>query len=105
MPNQVEIGQAGERIVARELAAKGYRTNIDTRAPGSTDIEARGTSANLLVQVKTAMSPNLPAALSGEEERNIKSRAARLGWEAWEAKVQIDSKGNLVGAVGWRKLS
>ena len=105
MPNQVEIGQVGERIVAHELATKGYRTNIDTKAPGSTDIEARGTNAGLLVQVKTATSPNSPPAISGDEERNIKSRAIRLGFEAWEAKVQVDARLNLVGAIGWRKLN
>jgi|SRR5271163_641204 len=105
MPTRVEIGQAGEHFVARELAAKGYRTNVDTKASGSTDVEARGTNTNLRVQVKTAISPNSPAALSTEEERNIKALAARHGSEAWEAKVQVDQKLNLVGAIGWRKLS
>jgi len=105
MPTQVEIGQAGEHIVARELAAKGYRTNVDTRAPGSTDIEARSQQANLLVQVKTAMSPGTPAAMSTDEERNIKSRAQRLRFQAWEARVQIGSRLNQVGETSWRKLN
>jgi hypothetical protein len=43
-----EIGQAGERIVARALAQKNWQTNIDTKAPGSTDIEARGSNGGLL---------------------------------------------------------
>lgn len=105
MLTQVQIGQAGERFVARELAAKGYWTNVDTKAPGSTDVEALGTNVSLRVQVKTAVSPNSPAALSTEEERNIKALAARNGSEAWEARVQVDPKLNLVGAIGWRKLS
>jgi Holliday junction resolvase-like predicted endonuclease len=104
MPTQVEVGNAGERIAARELVAKGYRTNIDTKAAGSTDIEARGTSINLLVQVKTAMTPNAPSGLSSDEERNIKARASGLGWQAWEARVQIDSRLAPVGTVVWRQL-
>src|SRR5258708_39296993 len=105
MSTQVKTGQAGEHIVARELAAKGYRTNLDTKGPGSTDIEARGTNASLLVQVKTAVSPNAPAGLSSDEERNIKSRAARLGYQAWEAKLQVDSGLSMVGTIAWRQLS
>ncbi len=105
MATQVDIGQTGERIVARALADKGWRTNIDTKAPGSTDIEARGTNGGLLVQVKTATSPNKPAGISSDEERNIKSRAAKLRWDAYEARVQLDANGRLIGAIGWRKLN
>jgi hypothetical protein len=105
MLTQTRIGQSGEYIVARELAAKGYRTNVDTRAPGATDIEARGTTASLLVQVKTAVAPNLPSELSGEERQKIRSRAAHLGWEPWGAKVQLDSRLNLVGSIVWHRLS
>jgi len=105
MATQAEVGRAGEHAAARVLGDKGYQTNIDTKAPGSTDIEARGTNVSLLVQVKTAMTPGLPAGISEDEERNIKSRAARLGWEAWEAKVQVDSRLALVGQITWRKLN
>jgi len=105
MPTQVEIGQKGERIVAAWLKEKGYTTNVDTKAPGSTDIEAKASSGNLLVQVKAAVSPNQPADLSSDEVRNIKSRASNLGWTAWEARVQLDSHLVLLGEIQWRKLS
>ncbi len=105
MLTEVEIGQAGERIVARALGQKNWQTNIDTKAPGSTDIEARGSNGGLLVQVKTAALPNKPAVLSSDEERNIKSRAARLRWDAYEARVQLDANGRLVGDIAWRKLT
>ncbi len=104
MATQVEIGQAGERIVAEWLSKKGYHTDIDTRAPGSTDIEARGRTKSLLVQVKAAVQPNKPVSLSSEEERNITSRATRLGYGAYEAEVQIDDKLQLVGEIQWRDL-
>jgi hypothetical protein len=106
MATQVEIGSAGERIVANELVGKGWKTNVDTKGPGSTDIEARGANGSgLLVQVKTAMSPSQPVSLSSDEERNIKSRATKLGWAAYEAKVQVDGSLRLIGSVMWRKLN
>jgi hypothetical protein len=55
--------------------------------------------------VKTAALPNKPAGLSSDEERNIKSRAARLRWDAYEARVQLDANGRLVGEIAWRKLT
>ena len=105
MTTQVNIGQTGERIVGIYLQQKGYRTNVDTKLPGSTDIEAIGNTTSLLVQVKSAILPNTPVSLSSDEERNIKSRAANLRYEAWEAKVQLDNKLSLVGEIIWRKLN
>ncbi len=105
MATQVQVGQAGEQIVGSALTGIGYRTNIDTKTPGSADIEARGTAASLLVQVKTAVYPNEPANMSSDEERNIKSRATKLGYEAWEARVQVNSLMKLLGQIRWRKLN
>jgi Holliday junction resolvase-like predicted endonuclease len=102
---EVEIGQAGEKIVVEWLKGKGYTIDVwDTQAPGSTDIEAHGTSAHLLVQVKSSVHPNEPASLSSDEERNIKSRATRIGAIAWEARVKLDSNLNLMGDIMWREL-
>lgn len=104
MSTAVEIGQAGERVVVEWLRGRTYIIDRwDTQAPGSTDIEAHG-PAHLLVQVKTAIYPNDPVNLSPDEERNIKSRAARIGVEAWEARVQLDSDLVLKGEIMWRKL-
>ena len=105
MMSSVDIGSIGERIVAQELVSKGYRTNVDTKLPGSTDIEAKSSAANLLVQVKTAVSPNQPASLSSDEERNIKARATKISYQAWEAKVQLNESYKLIGKIVWRKLS
>jgi hypothetical protein len=105
MLTRTAIGQAGEHIVARDLVAKGYWTNIDTKSPGATDIEAHGSTTNLLVQVKSAVAPNFPADLSSEEEGRIRLRATLLGWEAWSARVQLDSWLNRVGDIIWRKLN
>lgn len=106
MATPIEIGQAGERIVVQWL--RNYRFTIqgwDTQSPGSTDIEAESSKAHILVQVKSAADPNEPPSLSSDEERNIKSRATRIGAEAWEAQVQLNASLQLVGEIQWRKLS
>ena len=99
----VDVGRAGEAVIVKELQAKGYTIiRWDTQSPGSSDIEAN-TGTHLLVQVKSAVSPNVAASLSSDEERNIKSRATRIGAQAWEARVQLDS-GLRNGTVSWRHL-
>ena len=104
MYSQAQIGSAGEKIVNSWLVRKGYKTNLDTRQPGSTDIEAGSPKTSLLVQVKTAMSPSTLADLSSDEVRNIKSRATRIGYQAWQAKVTVDSDLRLIGKIQWKRL-
>lgn len=88
------------------LKAKGYRIDRwDTQSPGSTDIEASGTAKRLLVQVKSALAPNQPAVLSGDEIAKIKSRAGKVGAEAWQAQVQLDSQLRQAGEIKWAKLN
>lgn len=101
----VDIGQAGEGIVADYLRNKGYSVEQNTRLPGSSDIEARGNPTSLLVQVKTSLHPNDPPFLGNDEVGNIRSRATRLGWEAWSARLQVNHQGYLVGEILWTKLN
>lgn len=101
----VEIGKIGEKKVVEWLLANGYTiVEWDTKAPGATDIEAKNTKAHVLVQVKTAVEPNTPADMSHEEVQALKARASRKKAEAWQAKVQLDSKHNLKGEIQWKKL-
>ncbi len=85
-----EIGRAGERAVAQRLQSWGYRVSLDTRGPGATDIVASGHGRLLLIQVKAAQIPSTAGGLSREEERAIRSRAARLRAEPWEFRVQVN---------------
>lgn len=57
--DSAQIGQYGEQHIAYWLRDNGYTTNQNTRLPGSTDIEADG-KESILVQVKTAVTPNQP---------------------------------------------
>lgn len=100
-----EIGNLGEHHATAWLQAKGYTCHRNTQLPGSTDIEARGSTKNLLVQVKTGLSPSAAPDLPSDERRNIVSRAIRLGCEAWLAQLQINGRGEQVGEISWSKLN
>jgi len=99
-----DVEAIGEQLVAQWLVGRKYAVKVDTHVPESTDIQATCNKVNLLVHVKTAVFPNVPECLSAEEKGTIKSRAHRLSYEAWEAKVQLDANFELVGNIVWRKL-
>ena len=105
LSSATEIGRAGERHVVDWLRAEGYSImRQNTLASGSTNIEAKSSSKRLLVQIKTAVYPTNPAQLLTEEEKAIRSRAARLEAQAWEARVQVGSTLDLIGNVQWRRI-
>lgn len=90
MVSAFEVGYTGESMVVQWLQDAGFTVpRWDTYSPGSTDIEAESSGKRLLIQVKSAVYPNEPSSLSREEETKIRSRAKRLGAEAWEARVQL----------------
>jgi hypothetical protein len=105
MATTTQIGNVGESLAAPALMDMGYQTNVDTRLPGSTDIEAIQNGRKLLVQVTATVWPSTPSSLSSEEENNIKSRATRLGCEPWEARVQLDTSLRVVGNIEWHNLA
>lgn len=105
MFQSVDIGQAGEKLVAGWLRSKGYAVEQNTQLPGAADIEAIGNPTSLLVQVKSALHPSQPAFLDANESSRIQSRANRLGWQAWLARLQLDRQGNLLGEILWSKLN
>jgi len=39
------------------------------------------------------------------EAKNVVARASRIGYQAWEAKVQLDSKFRLIGDIEWSQLT
>ncbi len=98
---------AGERSVVTWLENKGFTiVKWDATSPGSKNIEAKSGSAgvHLLVQVRTSVQPGDPPSLTSDEEEDIRSRAAKIDAEAWEARVQLDVNLQLLGKMRWRKL-
>ena len=51
------------------------------------------------------MSPDSPTSLSADEVKKITTHATKIGYEAWEALVQIDADGNLLGRIMWTRLA
>ncbi len=105
MYSMSDVGQAGENHVARWLQSQGFTVRQNTQLPGSTDIEAANSAKRLLVQVKSAVYPGAPATLSSDEVRNITSRAARIGAEAWVAQVVLNQQLQVQGQMAWTKLN
>ena len=101
----VEIGNAGESLVSQDLKQRGY-TNIvqDTFQPGAVDVKADHTKGNVLIQVKTSVSPGQPADLSTEEKTKIKQRALNNKRTAYSAQLQINNSKQLVGQIKYTPL-
>jgi hypothetical protein len=104
MLTAAQIGTIGEIHTTNWLKARNYSCYRNTQLPGATDIEANGNPTSLLVQVKTAIWPNLPASLSTEEIQAIVARAKRTGRQAWVARLQINNEGALIGDIAWTRL-
>jgi Holliday junction resolvase-like predicted endonuclease len=104
MPTPYEIGNAGEGYVVDHLKGRGYTIDKwDTHASGSADIEAHDEKHKIFVQVKSAITDE-PSNLSAKEQRNITSRATKIGAIAWEAKVILNTNLDLIGDIRWRQL-
>lgn len=89
----------GEQIVMEYLKNKGFSVGSE-----NDDIEAKGDKSKFIVHVKSSVTPKMPINLSPAEEESIKQKAEKLGYEAWEAKVQLSKKQLPVGEIQWRKI-
>lgn len=105
LPTSVEIAHAGEKIVVDVLKSRGFVIDRwDDRAPGPAEIEAHG-PPKVLVQVRAAISPHVPPALSDSDEEEVKSRAVHTGAKAFEAKVSLTPFLTLKYDIHWRELT
>ncbi len=105
MTATMQVGNIGERLVAGWLADRGFTVGMDQDDPEHPGIQARGSLNALLVSVKTAIAPAVPSSLSPEEAQHLKDRAAQLGLEAWEARLQLSRDLQQLGGIQWRKLT
>jgi hypothetical protein len=99
----IDLVTVGEQHVAAALAALGYSCRQDVEDLDPTDILATG-PASLLVHVKTSLYPAPPPELTWEEKREVVSRAASIGGEAWLASLRVNSIGEPVGEIVWGKI-
>ncbi len=100
-----EIGRAGEAHVVEQLQGRRFTIRAwDTESPSAADIEAMGGKKHVLVQVRTSMSPDNPESLNEEEAAAIKTRAAGLGAEPWQARVTMNADLTLNGRIAWRRV-
>jgi hypothetical protein len=104
MPTPHEIGNAGEGYVVEHLKGRIYTIDTwDTHTSGLADIEAHDNKGRMLVLVKSAVN-DVPSDLSAEEQRHLKSRAAKRGAVAWQAKVVLNTNLDLIGDIRWKQL-
>jgi hypothetical protein len=77
------------------LCKKGWTITIRiSQVPVSRHIKASAGTKDLLVQLKSAMTPQPPATISSHQARNPTSRATRVGGETWEARATRDHTSN-----------
>lgn len=100
-----DIAIHGERHVETWLASTGYSCTSTKPHRGATDIEARGEEENLFVHVMCALEPGPVPPLGTSDLGRVLSRAMTLGYDAWLAKVLIDSNGDLAADIEWSQLN
>jgi len=101
-----EIAQAGEKLVEEWLSENGFINVVNNGGEnGNEAIEANGSIENILVHVRTHVQPFRPTRVIEEERNKIKATAENLGRKAYVAYVVIDNEKNIVGEIGWERLS
>ena len=100
-----DIAHYGERHVTSWLASTGYHCTASRPVNGAIDIEARGDDENLFVHVMAALEPGPVPELGTTDQGRVLSRAMTLGYDAWLAKVLIDTNGDLATDIEWSQLN
>ena len=105
MMTPADIAQSGEKHVEAWLTGTGYHCHASKPHHGVTDIEALGEDENMIVLVKAALAPTPVADATTLERGHVVTRAMTLGYDAWLAKVNVGSQGELVGEIEWSQLN
>ena len=103
--SMTEIADSGEKHMENWLVKNGFKNVKIHRGQGSLpEIEADGSMENILVHVKTVLTPGQHDKLNDEEKTKFIIRAARLERVGYLAYVVIDNDKNLSGEIAWEKL-
>lgn len=105
MLTPADIANYGERHVEAWLSSTGYHCTASKPSHGATDIEARGEDESLFVHVMAALEPGPVPELGTSDLGRVLSRAMTLGYDAWLAKVLIDTQGDLASDIQWSQLN
>ncbi|MBL9115157.1 MAG: hypothetical protein JNJ83_09115 [Verrucomicrobiaceae bacterium] len=100
-----EIIELGEEHVSRYLKGTGYYCTLSKPHHGAADIDARGEDDNLVVHVMTALHPAEVPNLTPSDRARVVSRAMSLEYDAWLAKVVINTEGEMLGDIVWEQLN
>jgi hypothetical protein len=102
-----DIGHAGEKHVENYCISKGFKNVIrNTWQPGGVDIQADGgANNNIVIQVKSAISPNQPAVVTNQEKAAIIERGKKLGRIPYGAYVLMDGNTKLMGEIKFVKFA
>jgi hypothetical protein len=101
-----EIAQTSEKLVEEWLSENGFINVLNNAGEnGSRAIEANGSIENILVHVRSHIQPFKPVKINDEERNKMKGTAEGLGRKAYVAYVVIDADKNIVGDIGWERLS
>jgi hypothetical protein len=101
-----DIIELGETHVSEYLKSTGYYCTLNKPHHGAADIEARGEDDNnMVVHVMTALHPAEVPELTSSDRARVISRAMSLSFDAWLAKVVIDTSGTQVGDIIWEQLN
>jgi hypothetical protein len=116
MLTPTDIAEYGERHVEKWLTANNFHCHRNPATSSHShghhshthnyaiDLEARNAESTMMIHVRTALVPHFPPELAESEQHGLCSRAMTLGYDAWDARVQIDGDGELVDEIQWTKL-
>lgn len=105
MITPAEIADYGQRHVEAYLTSTGYHCHVSKTHHGAADIDARGEEENLFVHVMAALAPHDVPDPTTSEVGRVLSRAMTLGYDAWLAKVQVTTDGELASDIQWSQLN
>lgn len=105
MMTPTDIAEYGERHVVTYLTGTGYHCNASKPHHGASDVEARGDEESLFVHVMSSLDPKPVPELGTSDLARVLSRAMTLGYDAWLAKVMLDSNGDLAQDIEWSQLN
>jgi hypothetical protein len=103
-PTEAATTEAALRLAVAFLQSKGFATTAQNTPGVPPLIAAVKGNLRMLVQVRAAMAPSAPADLTAEEIGRLKATATPMGQVPWQAKVTVDSYGQQVGGIDWRRL-